>query len=138
MRWFVGIMDLMDMGLNKLREIVKDRKAWHVEVRTGHKESDMTKWLNSNKSNYGFIPWIFKLLWLVSNTYLLLKIGTITIIIFLPIRYNFVYSGSIKNPCFRIWQTFGKHFLHSAGCGSISPTQSCWDAWISGSWLVRD
>ena len=43
MRWFVGIMDSMDMSLNKLREIVKDRKAWHVEVRKGHKESDMTK-----------------------------------------------------------------------------------------------
>ena len=32
MRWFGGIADSMDMGLSKLREIVKDREAWHAAV----------------------------------------------------------------------------------------------------------
>ena len=27
-----GITDSMDMGLSKLRKIVKDREAWHVAV----------------------------------------------------------------------------------------------------------
>ena len=27
-----GITDSMDMSLSKLREIVKDRKAWHATV----------------------------------------------------------------------------------------------------------
>ena len=27
-----GIIDLMDMNLNKLCEIVKDREAWHAAV----------------------------------------------------------------------------------------------------------
>ena len=32
MRWLVGTMDSMDMGLSKLWEIVKDREAWHIAV----------------------------------------------------------------------------------------------------------
>ena len=32
MRWLDGIIDSMDMGLNKLQGRVKDREAWHTAI----------------------------------------------------------------------------------------------------------
>ena len=32
MRWMDGIIDLMDMSLNKLQEFVMDREAWRAEI----------------------------------------------------------------------------------------------------------
>ena len=42
-KWLDGITNSMDMGLSKLREIVKDRKAWCAAVLG----LDMTKQVNN-------------------------------------------------------------------------------------------
>ena len=44
MRRLDGITDSMDMNLSKLREMVKDREAWHAACSTwGHKQSTTTE-----------------------------------------------------------------------------------------------
>ena len=40
LRW---LDDSVDMSLSKLREMVKDREAWHAAVHGGHKESNTTE-----------------------------------------------------------------------------------------------
>ena len=55
MRWSDGIIDSMDMSLNKLQEMVKDREAWHTVVH-GLVKSQTWLWLN-DRNMHSWVPW---------------------------------------------------------------------------------
>ena len=49
-----GITDSMDMSLSMLREIVKDREAWHATVHRVAKNLGRTEPLNNNNKEKNF------------------------------------------------------------------------------------
>jgi len=70
MRWLDVINDSMDMSVNKLREMVKDRKAWRAAVhgvtkswtQPNNNNNNNNKCLNSYLVLFGCCCCIFSLL----------------------------------------------------------------------------
>ena len=68
--WMAGIFDSMDMSLNKLQEIVKDRETWHVAVHGVAKSQTRLSDRKTTKMSWSF----FFLIYFLVEGYLLYRI----------------------------------------------------------------
>ena len=83
MRWLDGIADSMDMGLSKLKEVVKDREAWHAAILGAAKSQT---WRTDSTTTTYLIPSLVKwhvriCLWKICVT----------------LRYDFIFYGSLPS-----------------------------------------
>ena len=56
MKWLHGIIDLVDMILNKLQEIVKDREVWHAAI---HGVAKSRTWVRNGTATTYISYWFY-------------------------------------------------------------------------------
>ena len=108
MRSLDSITDSMNMSLNKLQEIVKDRETWHAAV---HGVSKSWMWLRTEQQQqwYVYIYWYYICLYIIliichiSYSHV---IDTVFYICFISSMYIYVRKSLCARVC-----SFNPHFL---------------------------